>query len=242
MNANAEHITGDTGGRSTHTPKALKARLHELIGHRETIDEEIQAIEEHLGESDDPAVAASPQDDGLAALEAKCAELDEQYQRALADYQNFQRRSIENEQEARRQGVVSAVESLLPALDNFGLALNADPNKTSAQQVLDGVNLIRDEILSAMGTLGLTRIEPKANDEFDPSLHAAVLQAPAEGVAPGRIAAAMQPGYKLGSRILRPAMVSVAPQTACCENQGDAPEQTHTCCQENEHQDADGDE
>ncbi|MCE7974735.1 MAG: nucleotide exchange factor GrpE [Leptolyngbya sp. PLA1] len=143
------------------------------------------------------------------------AELDEARSRALrlmADFQNYQRRAHQNEAQARREGVAAAVAAVVPVLDHFDNALCMDSSAGSAEQVMQGVRVIREEMLKALGQLGVTLISPRANDDFEPGKHEAVMQRPSEGVEPGRIVQTFQAGYQLGpERILRPAKVVVAP-------------------------------
>lgn len=163
----------------------------------------------------DEAGEGSPTIDALLAqIEALTAERDDAkaaYLRSLADFQNYQRRSLENEREAKRQGVTSLLLSVVPVIDHFDMALTLDPEKTSAQQVVDGVRVIRDELIRVLGMHGVTPINPALNDELDPNRHHALMQQSAPGVEPGRISRTLQVGYALGDRVIRPANVMVAP-------------------------------
>ncbi len=134
------------------------------------------------------------------------------YQRALADYQNFQRRAANNETEAHRQGVTSVLGSILPVLDHFDLALAQKPTDDAATKILEGVKVIRGELIKALENHGITLINPQPNDEFDPVRHSAIAQLAGENVEPGRISFTMQPGYMLGDRVIRSAKVGVAPK------------------------------
>ena len=134
------------------------------------------------------------------------------YQRALADYQNFQRRAVGNEAEAHRQGVTSVLGSILPVLDHFDLALSQKPTDDAGTKILEGVQVIRAELIRALENHGVKLIHPQPNDEFDPNRHSAIAQIKAEGVEPGRVSMTMQPGYLLGERVIRSAKVGVAPK------------------------------
>ncbi len=134
------------------------------------------------------------------------------YQRALADYQNFQRRAAQNETEAHRQGVTSVLGSILPVLDHFDLALSQKPTDESGTKILEGVRVIRSELIRALENHGITLLNPQPNDEFDPNKHSAITQMAADGVEPGRVSFTMQPGYMLGDRVIRSAKVGVAPK------------------------------
>ena len=131
--------------------------------------------------------------------------------RAIADHQNFQRRAMLNEREARTSATQGVVQGLIPLMDQFDMALLLDPEKVTAQTVMDGVKMTRDEFVRILGGYGVSAISPEAGDEFEPGIHEAMMQQPAEGINPGHIAFVMSVGYKLGERVIRPAKVGVAP-------------------------------
>ncbi len=131
--------------------------------------------------------------------------------RALADYQNFQRRSLENERQAGQQGATRVVRSVLPVLDHFDLALGQNAQDLTVEQLIGGVKMVRDELVKALQLSGLERIDPKPGDEFDPNQHEAMMRQPAEGIDPNHVVAVMQTGYRIGDQVLRPAKVAIAP-------------------------------
>ncbi|MFG0245228.1 MAG: nucleotide exchange factor GrpE [Phycisphaerales bacterium JB052] len=139
-------------------------------------------------------------------------ELQDRLLRAAADHQNFQRRASGNEREARTSATQGVVQSLIPLLDTFEMAMTQDPEKVSAQTVLDGVKMLRDEFMRLLGNYGVTPINPSVGDEFNPVEHAAMMQQPADGIEPGHISLVMGIGFKLGDRVVRPAKVGVVPQ------------------------------
>lgn len=142
---------------------------------------------------------------------AKRDEMQDKLIRAAADHQNFQRRASGNEREARTGATQGVVQSLIPLLDTFEMALLQDAEKVSAQQVIDGVKMIRDEFLRMLSGYGVSSIDPKVGDEFNPMEHAAMMQQAVDGVEPGHISINMGIGYKLGDRVVRPAKVAVVP-------------------------------
>lgn len=153
-------------------------------------------------------------EDRVAELEEKLAEADENTLRVRADFQNYQRRAIVNEREAREWGAAGVLESMVTVLDHFDVALTQDPAKASAASILDGVGLIKSEMMRALTDHGVSIINPSVGDELDPGCHEAIGHQPAEGVAPGAISIVMQAGYAIGERVLRPAKVFVAPESA----------------------------
>lgn len=146
----------------------------------------------------------------LEALRAECDEAIAARQRALADFVNFQRRAAENEQRASHDGVVRIVRSLMPVLDHFDLALDQRREQVSIDQLLDGVVMVREEMLKALAAHEVEVIHPKRGDEFDPTRHQAVMQEHTNDQPANTVANVVQVGYALGDRILRPASVTVA--------------------------------
>ncbi len=163
---------------------------------------------------DEPDGAEAPIADmqgELARLHAEVEDARQKYLRTLADFQNFQRRAYQNEQAARQGGIASVVERLVTVIDHFDMALAQDLSLASAQSVVDGVRAIRDEFLKTLQQSGVRLIAPAPGEEFTPGTHEAIMQMPAEGVEPGRVAKVFQAGYALGDRVIRAAKIAVAP-------------------------------
>lgn len=134
--------------------------------------------------------------------------------RALADFKNFQRRSIENEVRARRDGAAGVVRALLPALDTLDRALQNSETFSTTEQFAQGVAMIKNDFTRAFEATGIELIVPSKNDEFEPERHEAVAQLPCEGAEEGRIGEVAQCGYALGEMVLRPAKVVIATSPA----------------------------
>ncbi len=130
-------------------------------------------------------------------------------QRALADFANFQRRAAENETKSRERGIAEVVRNLVPVLDQFEMAL--DQEGASTDSILEGVSLVREELMRALGKNGVEAITPQMGDEFDPNRHEAMLQHAAEGVEAGHVSLIVKSGWMMGSLVLRPAQVGIAP-------------------------------
>jgi molecular chaperone GrpE len=111
--------------------------------------------------------------------------------------------------------MAALAKELLPALDNLDRAL-ADAGKAAAGDggggpLLEGVRLVRSELSAALARVGIESFSP-AGEAFDPSLHEAMatVEQPADGCASGTVVEVYQPGYRLGSSVIRPARVVVA--------------------------------
>lgn len=160
---------------------------------------------------------APPQEDvapeiRIAELEGELAIVKDQMLRALADAENTRRRAERASEDSRVYAIDRFARDLLGVADNLGRALHAitpeqrtDP---ALAQVLEGVALTETALLDAFARHGLRRIGAKS-DKFDPNLHQAVAQIPSDE-PPGAVADVFQPGYVLGERTLRAAMVAVS--------------------------------
>jgi molecular chaperone GrpE len=152
-----------------------------------------------------------------AHLEAELEEAKNRTLRLMADFQNYQRRALQNEVVAKQQGVASVATTLTTVVDHFDTALAQTSTTASPEQILAGLKLIRDELVKGLAQHGVTTIIPAPNEVFEPGRHEAVMQQSAEGVEPGHIVTTFQAGYALAGsggvpeRVLRPAKVVVAP-------------------------------
>ncbi|MDD2711971.1 MAG: nucleotide exchange factor GrpE [Simplicispira sp.] len=146
----------------------------------------------------------------LAELKAKSADLADQFLRAKADSENARRRAEEEVSKARKFGIESFAESLLPVADSLDAAL-ALPEAT-AQQLREGSNATLRQLLTALERNKVLAINPGPGEKFDPHFHQAISVVPA-AQAPNTVVSVLQKGYVIADRILRPALVSVsAPQ------------------------------
>jgi molecular chaperone GrpE len=127
-------------------------------------------------------------------------------QRTQADFENYRKRVARESATAAERGVAKLAKELLPALDNLDRALDAAARD---DPLLDGVRLVRAELSSGLGRLGIESFGA-AGDTFDPAEHEAVAQQPVEGAASGSVVEVYQPGYRLGANVIRPARVLVA--------------------------------
>jgi molecular chaperone GrpE len=147
----------------------------------------------------------------VAALQSELAKARDDMLRALAEVENTRRRAERQAAEARAYGIDRFASDLLPVADTLTRALQAAPRDTADEamrNLIAGLELTERSLLDAFARHGLKRIGAKG-DAFDPNLHQAVAQAPGDQPA-GKIQEVMQPGYVLGDRTLRAAMVLVS--------------------------------
>ncbi len=164
------------------------------------------------GPDEDVLETEVPEED-VEALKAEIAALKEQILRIAADAENTKRRAERDANDARAYAIQKFARDLLGAADNLSRATAHAP-KDSADQVVKnfvvGVEMTEKELQQAFERNGLKKVEPGKGEKFDPHLHQAMMEQPAEGVAPGSVINTLQSGYSLFGRIVRPAMVIVA--------------------------------
>jgi molecular chaperone GrpE len=163
---------------------------------------------EHQDESM-PSESAEDQQEAsrAAALEQRVAELEDLWRRALAELDNYRKRTSRELARARRDERAKAAAEWLPVIDNLDLALGharADP-----ENIVEGVRAVREQALAILAALGF----PRRDDEglvFDPTYHEAVSTVEDEELPPGTVARVVRPGYGSEDEVLRPAAVVVA--------------------------------
>lgn len=160
---------------------------------------------DEVGGSDDRRVG----DDAatIEALQARIAELEDQWRRAAADLDNVRKRSARDAVTVRADERSRVTASLLPVIDNLDLALehaDADPDS-----IIDGVRTVRDQAVDLLAALGFPR-QDDTGDTFDPARHEAVAVIEDPDAPPGTVVQVIRPSYGDGDHRLRPASVVVA--------------------------------
>lgn len=158
------------------------------------------------GAADEAAeTTTGPPGGGDEALREELERTRAQYARAIADYQNLQRRSQQDRLDSSRQVLSTLVRNFLPVLDDLNRALGSVDADLTDHRWVDGVRLVRDKFQGVLESAGVSEIAA-VGERFDPQIHEAVGHAPG---AEGQVTHLVQAGYTLGDRIVRPAMVLV---------------------------------
>ncbi len=156
--------------------------------------------------------------DGFAVIEklnAENAELKDRVLRALAEMENLRRRTAREVADARAYAVTAFARDMLAVADNLARALDSVPPEaragadSSLKSLIEGVELTARDLQSALGRHGVTKLEP-LGEKFDPNFHQAMYEIPHETTPAGAVAQVMQSGWKIGERVLRPALVGVS--------------------------------
>ena len=153
---------------------------------------------------------------------AQVAELKDRLLRTLAEMENLRKRTEREVTDARIYGVASFARDLLGVADNMRRALDAVSPELRAsaeagvKALIDGVELTERELLKALEKNGVRQFSPRG-EKFDPNVHQAMFEVPDPAVPAGSVVEVVAPGYMIGERVLRPAMVGVSkggPKTA----------------------------
>lgn len=163
------------------------------------------------------ARAAGPGDEasGEDAMRAEVADAKDRLLRTMADMENLRRRTEREKSDARRYAITAFANDLLNVGDNLSRALHSLDEKARAAadddiaNMIAGVEMTERELLNVFGRHGIERVDPTGG-QFDPNFHQAMFEIEDKSIASGTIIEVMQPGYMIGDRVLRPAMVSVA--------------------------------
>ena len=176
-----------------------------------------KVVEPNMDEVDAPAeIAEKAVADELASLEKdlaeaqdQCKEFSEGWQRERADFLNYKKR-VERDQ-AQLHQVISGniIRKFLSVMDDMERAMANRPQNAENQDWWAGVELIYRKLQGILEAEGVTVI-PAEGEVFDPAIHEAITHEANDGVESGKIIAVVQQGYRMGDRIIRPALVRVA--------------------------------
>ena len=151
--------------------------------------------------------------DPLEAAQAEAALMKDRLMRTAADFDNYRKRSRREVTDAEKKGRDSLLKDLLPVFDNLERATAhagvEDGDENSVKGLVDGITLVMKQFSDALGRLGIERVL-SVGQAFDPGVHEAIQHLETTEFPPGCVAAEVQPGYRHGDRLVRPALVVVA--------------------------------
>ncbi|MEE9374918.1 MAG: nucleotide exchange factor GrpE [Rhizobiaceae bacterium] len=192
--------------------EAEEARLEE----QEQADMEAAEAEEAVN----PKPAADPNDPAqilivLDKLKSENAELKDRTLRAVAEMENLRKRTAREINDARSYAVANFARDLLAVGDNLQRAIQAvseekrQSGSDDFKALFEGVELTERELLKALTNAGVTKFDP-TGEKFDPNFHQAMFELPNPELPNNSVAQVVQEGFKIGDRVLRPAMVGIA--------------------------------
>jgi molecular chaperone GrpE len=142
-------------------------------------------------------------------LQTQSQEYLEGWQRARAEFTNYKKRVDRDMKDSYQNAAGDVLKSLIPVIDDFDRAMANVPGDLEGNLWISGVEMIQRKLNRILDDFGVTTIDP-TGEIFDPSLHEAIGQDADANVPTGHVTVTMQKGYKVGERVLRPALVRVA--------------------------------
>ena len=124
-----------------------------------------------------PASAAPALEEQLAAAKKESAANYERYMRAVADLENFRKRTVREKDELRQFAAMGIMEDMIPIIDNLGLGLTAAKQQTDVKAVADGISLVLEQFKGTLARHGLKEINPQGQP-FDHNLHECISHLP----------------------------------------------------------------
>jgi molecular chaperone GrpE len=160
-----------------------------------------------------PAAAAAASEpepaDQLAAAKQEAAANYDRFMRAVADLENFRKRTLREKEELRQFATTAVMQDLIAVLDNLALGLAAARQQSDVKGVVDGMGHVLEQFKGTLARHGLKEVDP-AGQDFDPHQHECIAHQPS-GTVPGeKVLQVVRSGYQLNGRLLRPASVIVS--------------------------------
>ena len=161
----------------------------------------------------DETPAGGPGPEAGGAVQRDCDELYDRLLRTTAEFDNYRKRVERERREWSDAAAADVIRELLPVLDDFERALStpldAGAGPAAVARYRDGVDLIRRQLTEVLRRHGVEPFDSVGRD-FDPEWHEAVTTEPVDGHRDGEVTAELRRGYRIGQRLLRPAIVKVA--------------------------------
>ncbi len=170
--------------------------------------------EEHSGKAKQDAAHAKPVSKKelllkLEEAEKESSENHDKYLRACAELENYKKRAARDREDFIKYGNETLIKDMLPTVDNMERALEHASDSEDLKVFVDGLALIRDSFLAALGRHGVEEIDAIGKD-FDPNFHEAMMQVEGKKKEDNKVVEEFEKGYLLNGRLLRPSKVSIS--------------------------------
>lgn len=178
--------------------------LDQQVAEEENMD--LENVEEVVKEVEPSESAEIVEEDAVNEAEAKAAEYLDRWQRLMAEFDNYRKRSEKEKADSYDYAVSNTVAEMLPIIDNFERALKVE---SSDKALYAGVEMIYKQIMGVLEKLHVTPIEA-IGKEFDPNFHNAIMHIDDESLGENIIAEELQKGYVFKEKVIRHSLVKVA--------------------------------
>jgi molecular chaperone GrpE len=200
-------------GEATDDDDDLSDEIRRTMAEAEAAVSKMETDEAAAEAAGAPTVQIQDAASGLAAavveLEAEVQATKDKWLRAVADLENYKKRVKREIDEASLAAVTRLLPSFLPTMDNLERALEVAGPTASIEQLVKGIQMVRDEFTNALRKHGIEAV-PSVGTPFDPAIHDALQQIDSPDHAPGTVIREFERGYRMGERLIRPARVVIA--------------------------------
>lgn len=182
-------------------------------------------IPEHLTDAAlDGAQIKKLAEERIGEMQAEIDQQKDQLLRMAAELENTRRRADREKQDAARYGITNFARDLLSVADNFSRAIELAPEDPSTMDaaglegLINGMKMTEKELLTVFERHGIQKLDPKG-EKFDPNVHQAISQVPGNGEPKDHVVDVVAPGFTIGERVIRAAMVTVSTGTGTSNEQ-----------------------
>lgn len=197
-----------------HKEPSILERKGEIMEENQNLDQQVaeeeimdlENVEEVVEEVEPSESTEIVEEDTINEAEAKAAEYLDKWQRLMAEFDNYRKRSEKEKADSYDYAVSNTVAEMLPIIDNFERALKVE---SSDKALYAGVEMIYKQIMGVLEKLHVTQIEA-IGKEFDPNFHNAIMHIDDENLGENIIAEELQRGYLFKEKVIRHSLVKVA--------------------------------
>lgn len=172
-------------------------------------EEKIEDVkEENIPETSEDEEVAEYNDTAteVASLEDALNDANDKYVRLFAEYDNYRKRTAKEKTETYSNATAKCIEELLPVIDSFERSLEVE---CTDENFKNGMSMIFGQLKAFLEKMNVIAIDA-LGEEFNPNIHNAISQQDGTDYASNHVCAVFQKGYKIGDKLIRPAMVAVA--------------------------------
>ena len=204
LNKNNPFINSNGENKETMTEENKEQKnIEEIKEETDTKETAQETIEEKASEE------TSSEEDITNKLKTDFENLNNQYIRLAADFENYRKRQAQEREELLKYGAQECMKKVIEVVDNFDRALTSVEKIDNIDKMKETFYILNKQLTDSLGKLGLEQIK-STGEKFNPNLHEAVMQTQTEEYPEETVIKELQKGYKLGDKVLRPAMVNVA--------------------------------
>jgi molecular chaperone GrpE len=168
-----------------------------------------QLVEEQELQSEDNVEEVASNNEEIEKLKAEKENLNNQYLRLAADFDNYRKRQAQEREALLKYGAQECMKKLIEVVDNFDRAMQSVEKIDDVEKMKETFFVLNKQLTDNLAKLGLEQIK-SVGEKFDPNLHEAVMQTQTDEYPEETIIKELQKGYKMGDKVLRPSMVDVA--------------------------------